>query len=315
MTLSTMQLRVAENLNMLKSDDTTIQPGLVTATGITNRINDYYREMLFPLFADKFPEDFEQTTYPYPTYTATDIVASGSTYTLNSTNPIFTNSMEGFTIQNTTLSTTAKIVTFVSTTQVILDTSIGSTWNASTIYVLGNEFSFGGDTTDIMEIKSVRIKYRSTDNGYIECVLRQKKHLIEIGNEVFNPNAPYFYTTSIKIGTTQTKALGFLPFPVDRTGSWQMTYIQRPDALTSSDEPLLTVSGISQVIINAVTAWGKRVQAKYDEAQQFEEVDPRTGTVYGKGTLALIRNYKPRRANKERTRLSRTSIAIQMRRV
>lgn len=287
----TMTRRIADNLKMLSSTDgMTITDGNgVTQAQIKNKINDLYREELFPLFSDKFPDDFKQGIYPLNTNTVSNTVSTSSSgYNLYANSNTFSNSMEGFKVQNTILNVFATIVTYVSPTQVILDTNIGSTWNNNTFYILGNEFTFGGDTTDIKEVKAVYVKYGSTDQYFRKCVRVDYEQSIEYGNETFSKASPRFYLTSIQIANVNFQAIGILPYPTHYLGKLKFTYIQRPPALLlDNDIPILTIPGISEVIINGVTYWGLRQQVRLDLADRYLQD-------YTKGKADLIMNYKPK---------------------
>jgi hypothetical protein len=306
MTYLNLKKRIAENLGMLSSDDSTIISGTVSSTGIANKINDVYREILFPLLSDKYPADFEQVTYPLSTYTATGTVSATSTgTTLVATTSIFTNSMEGFQVYNSTDDEYATISTYSSETQVTIDTTIGDTWDGDTIYILGNEYSFGGDATDLKEIITVAIKYKSTDTEWTIADRIEKKDGYYYPDS-FGEADPQFYLTTIDINGVPTQGVGLLPYPTDYDGKLQIMYVEKPPILSAdNDEPSLSIPGLSEVIINGVTAWGKRLQGKFDEAREFEEINRRTGAVYPKGTAGIISSYKP----KQRSGCSRLQLA------
>lgn len=307
MNFITMTNRIADNLSMLSSDGSTILTNSrVTKAQIQNKINDIYREELFPRLSDKFPDDFKQGTYPYPTYTSMGTASASSTsYSLIATSNVFSNSMEGFTVQNITNGTTAKIVTYVSATQVTLDTQINDTWDGATFYVLGNEFTFGGDTTDIKEIKAIYIKYYNTDKYFVKCPRIDYEQAIEYGSESFDRYSPKYYLTTINVNGTPTQAFGVLPFPLDYQGSIKLTYIQRPPALSAdTDSPLISTPGISEVIINGVSAWGYYQMTKFGAGDRYQ-------SLYQTGITSLIQNYKPKvRSNPTSLRTSFYSDAL-----
>jgi hypothetical protein len=289
MTLANMKLRVAENVGILAADGTTINEGMVTADGIINRLNDVYREEIFPVFSDKFPDDFTQTTYPLATYTSTGTCDAATTgTTLVATTAIFDNSMEGFEVQNATTLEKVKIVTYSSgTTVTVDDTLVTADWIGATIYVLGNEYTFSGDVADIKEILQVSIKYASSDTFFKVAHQGDYKDLIRSGNEKFQTKGPYFYRTMIDIATIPTPAVGILPYPTSYTGQIQFKYIERPPVLGTSDEPSITIPGISEVLIYGTTAWAFRLQRKWDDAQYYQGL-------YEQYKRNLIGSYKPR---------------------
>ncbi len=309
----TMTQRIADNLSMLStSDGVTITDGpRVTQAQIKNKINDIYREELFPMVSDKFPDDFKQGTYPLNTYTSSGVVSGASSgTTLITTGSVFSNAMEGFTIQNPTTGTTAKITAYVGASQVTLDSAVGTLWNGNTVYVLGNEYTFGGDTTDIKEVKAVYIKYNNSDSYFRKCERIDYELAIEVGSETFSKGDPKFYLSSITIGGVPTQSIGILPYPTDYLGKLKFMYIQRPPALSgNTDSPLMSVPGISELIINGVTAWGKFLQVKMDEGQLYQGL-------YNQGKAALLTNYKPKvRSNPNIIRPSRYSVVLNNRKI
>lgn len=289
-----LQKRVAENLNMLSGDDSTIIEGKVTVDSIKRAINDVYLEILFPIISNKFPKEFEQFTYPLNTYTTTGTVDISSTgKTLVSTTSIFANSMEGFRVYNSDLDVTARIVKFTNATTVQLDIDINDDWDGDTIYILGNEFTFGNETLDLKEVSGVYIKYLGSEQDFTP-VSRTDNKLARFRERYYSTHEPYFYNTVVKVGNDTYPAVGILPFPVSINGQILFSYIQKPSPLVNdSDEPRLKTTGLHQVIINGATAQCKRIQGAFEEASQYEEVNRRTGDILPKGTAALIASYQP----------------------
>lgn len=302
-----MKTRIARHLGMLSSDGSTIIEGKITSTDLDNDINYVYREVLFPLLADKFPEDFSQPTYPQSTYVTYGTVDASSTGTqLVTTTNVFANSMEGFQVYNATDDAYATIVTYVSATTVNLDETIGNTWDGDLIYVLGNEFAFGGSMTDAKDILGVAIKYTNSATEWTVCEQVKKQDVIyEKGR--YNTLNPKWYPVTIDVAGVPTQGIGIVPFPTNYDGQFQITYTERPPELDGdSKEPTLKVQGIGEPIINGVVAIGKRMQELFDEAPNFEEIDPVTGRILPKGTRALINTYRPRsRGGSRSIRLSR----------
>ena len=308
MTLANMALRVAENIGILASDNATVIDGRVTGAGIRNKLNDIYIEDLFPLFSDKFADDFMRTTYPLPSWTATGTANVSSTgTTLITTTNVFVNSMEGFIVQCPTAltggPTTAKILTYTSATQVILDTTIADYWDGQIIYVLGNEFTLTGDIADIKEIKRVQMKYYSTDRYYKPLERVDYTQSVEYGNELVTRSHPQWYITTINVNSVPTRAFGILPFPVDYQGKIQVMYIERPPRLSPGDEPVLNVPGMSEVLVNGVPAWALRLMTVFDAADRFAQE-------YMAGKAALISNYKPK--NRSNPNVIRNSSYVDM---
>lgn len=288
MTFLTMRKRVAENLGILGDDEATILPSKVTSTGIDNHLSELYLDELFPLLSENYPDDFKQFTYKLNTWTATGTVSASSTSTtLVTTADTFTNSMEGFTAQNITDGETAKIVTYNSATSVTLDTTIGDTWDGDTIYVLGNEFTFSGDISDMKEFLGARIKYSASDLYLTPCIQVEKSREIINGGETFSQASPRVYLTMINVSGTPTKAIGFLPYPTSYLGAIEIDYIGKPPTPSTGSTPMLEVIGISDAIIKGTTAWGFRNIGDNKAAMYWD-------TLYEKAKASMLMNYRPK---------------------
>jgi hypothetical protein len=298
MTLNTMKLRVAGDLTILADDGTTVKEGVVTEEGIEQRINEIYREELFPLFSSRFPEDFTQDSYPSSTYTVSAIVDAATTATnMAITTGDFNNSMVGFKIQDAVSLDTVKVTGYVSDTELIVDGDT-TTWVGNTVYVLGNEYSFGGDAVDLKEIIQLRVKYKSTDTNFVVVEPRNKRDVIRYGNESFSEFSPIWYKTTIKVAGVPTPGFGILPFPTSYTGKYELSYTQRPPALSGTAEPSIDTAGISQCIINGCVAWGHTLMGRIDLADRYLGL-------YEKGKRDIIASYRPRnRAGASKVRWS-----------
>lgn len=317
MTLLEMKIQVANHLGMLATDGTTILDGKQTATGIVNDINYVYRETIFPRLSDLFPDDFVQSTYPINTYTATGTVDATSTgTTLVSTSAVFSNAMEGFQVYNSTDDEFATIETYNSSTSVTLDTTIDDDWDGDTFYVLGNEYAFGGSAEDLKDILGVAIKYSSTDTNYTEANPTRKHKVIWRLQEHSTGN-PKWYPTTVDVLGVPTKGIGIVPYPTNYNGKIQIIYVEKPPALSNdSDTPTLDVTGISEAIVNGAIARGKRVLNKFDEAANYEELDPILRIVLPKGTRSLIKSYRPMtRGKAQKNKPSRYYSAMQRRNI
>lgn len=289
-----IQKEVFDNLNLLSSlDDTSIREGKVTIAGVKRNINYIIREVLFNKLSDKFPEDFERETYPFPTYTATGVASTSST-TLTATTSIFDNSMEGFTVENATDNVSAVLKTYTSGKIVTLDEAPATAWSGDTIYVLGNEYTFGGNTTDIKIIKKVWVKYSSTDTDFVEA-----EFINQGDNRSYSKAFPVFYRTTINEldvnNVARPKpAFGILPYPDSYLGKIKIQYIEMPPLLTvDTDTPTLSVPGIGQCVVEGVTAWGLRKQKEFNEADKFD-------ALYEKHLDSIIRNYRPKKYRQSR---------------
>lgn len=287
MNLLNIELRVADNIRQLSSDGVTVIDGVVTSAGIRRKINDIYLEDLFQMISDKFPTDFIRQTYPKNTYTASGAIGTIVGTTLTTTADVFDNSMEGFQVQNSTVGDFYEIQTYVSATQVILESAPASWVAGQNIYVLGNEFILEGDMTDYKELFTVSIKYSPTDGFWRRCQIDKKNHLIKYGTEKFTTSQPYAYPISKVISGVRHQAIGIRPTPTRYDGRFIVEYMEQPSKLLlDADEPVLKVQGLSEVIIHGVTAWAFMVQKKFEDANYYRQL-------YEKGKTDLIRFYKP----------------------
>jgi hypothetical protein len=288
MTREDIRIEIARNINQLAEDESTFINGVVTETSTNTKISNVYFQEVFPLLSDKFPTEFKQETYRFPTYTASGTVDSSSTGdSLVTTTSIFTNDMEGFEVENATDDEKATIETYTSGTAVTLETDIDDDWDGDTIYILGNEFTFGGDTTDLKEIIRVEVKYASTDTTYRVCEKRRQEGVIRVGNETVPKTSPIWYPTMVDISGAPYRGFGILPFPDSYAGKIKVTYVERPPELDDdSDVPLLDIVGVSQLIVDNVTAWALRIKKEFDEADRHQ-MD------YEKNLKRLVMSFKP----------------------
>lgn len=288
MTRDEIKIEIAKNINQLSSDETTIVDGKITETSINRKINNLYRDELFMMLSDRYPNDFERVTVPRQMYTATGTVdASSTSTTLVTTSDVFTNDMEGFYVENATDSEKIKIASYTSSTTVTLESSIGDTWDGDTIYVLGNVYTFGGDASDLKEVRNVGVKYDSSNDYFRKCERREYNDAFYYGNEEFSEYSPIFYLTTVKTdSTTISNAIGIFPRPGNYTDLLQIRYIEKPPELTGSDSPRLAVAGVGEVLVNGVTAWAKHVKGESDWGEWF--------SMYQDGQQRILNTYKPK---------------------
>lgn len=311
MNLAQIRKEIFDNLNLLSSEnDTSIREGRVTLPAVNRNINYLYREVLFNQLSDKFPEDFERQTYPFATYTQTGTATTVGT-ALTATTAIFDNTLEGFKIQNPTTNESIEIATYVSPTQVTLKTAPSVNWSSATIYVLGNEYSFGGDAEDIKIIKELEVKYTATDNYFKIATFADKKDLITNGDEWFSQTQPYYYKTTLHSlddnSVAQPKsAFGILPYPTSYQGKLRITYIELPpQLLVDTDTPTLSVPGIGQCIVNGVTAWGYRKMKDFEVADRYERL-------HLMQLDNIVRRYRPKKYRKSKIEESTHFSAIKL---
>jgi len=300
MTLNEMAIAVAENLNILAADHTTIVSNQIDLTSIYNKINRLYREEIFPLISDKFPNDFIQKMYPQDTYTAQGVIdASYTSSTLVTTTSIFDNTMETFQYEITdpvsgSVIMKGRLKTYVSPTEFIVNDILPTGYSSYVLFILGNEFSFGGDVSDLKEVLSASIKFNAQDI-FRKCEYREKRDVISYGAEWTVGMKPVWYITTIRQAGVNAPSIGFLPFPTSHDGQWQIEYIARPPFMSANDEPRLNIQGVSEVLINGATAWGFRIFRMFQEATVFEGMYVGTpGDKMPAGKAGLVKNYKPK---------------------
>jgi hypothetical protein len=297
MTYLQIQQEVARNLKILASDDATIISGsTVTTQGIKNKINAIYQDSIGEFLIRKYPQDFEQTTYPMYMYRQSFTVANTSSgTTLISTTPVFANGDESYKVAlvngafGTAATTTVKINTYVSTTQVTTDVDV-TAYIGYTAYILGNEFTLNGAASDAKEIVGFNTKYNYpvTSNYWNPAELRRKTDIPPTDSTMFTQFAPIYYLFTGVESRSSVRGFGILPRPRDYRGQIQVTYTQRiPAMVNNTDTPKLEVIGISDVLVNGVTAWGWRILGDEQKAMMYDQL-------YQRGIVEIERNYRPR---------------------
>jgi hypothetical protein len=294
MLVSEMKMWIAKELGILSSDGTTILSKKITGDDIVNRIQFVNREVLFPILSNAFPLDYTNHSYSQQTYIAAGVVDSSSTgTTLVCTSDIFTNGMEGFTVQNITDGSSTKLKTYVSANSYIVEGTIADTWDGDSIVIVGNEYTFGGMAADLKELAQVRIKYSPNDNDWTVCTVSKRNREIRYGGEAFSRGDPIAYLDSILVDGELKAVVGFLPYPDNYLGVFEADYIAKPAILTEAQEPILSNQGICPLIINGVIAWGLELLGQTKKAKDYLEKDPRTGFILPMGTLSMINFYRP----------------------
>lgn len=238
LTFDQLKKRIGTNLKYYNGT-TWLTDRDVTETEIGDMINEIYRDEVFPIFATQYPQDFQQTGLANSWIANGTVDATSTSTTLVATTSIFTNAMVGLYVWNDTDSERAKITAYTSGTTVTLDTTIDNDWDGDSIYVLGQEFTFGGDATDLYVLSNVGIKYNDTNDYYTRAQVRFKDDFYDYGNEVGDEANPYFYETTITVGSTLTSGIGLIPqFSKKITNGLEVTYIKKPTALSSSGDTL-----------------------------------------------------------------------------
>lgn len=283
-----MRLATARNLGLLMDDEETITQSVVTTTGIDAMINQYYRDRIAQTLIDKYPNDFVQKTYPRNTYRASFIVDGVSGTTLTATSPVFGNLDEGFNIQNPADGESIKIATYVSSTEVELESEPENEWAGDTCYTLNNVFIFDGDAEDLKEIMGVELMYSSTDTVPVVATRRNFKDVLPLNDQDVSKYSPYWYLTTQQEGGVNKRAIGMLPYPEAYDGKIALLYTQKPPVLANdSDNIQLLIAGVEETIILGVTAWGFRMLQDMNMSQIYQ-------ADYQASFQDLVKSYRPK---------------------
>lgn len=218
----------------------------VTETDVGDFVNEIYIEQLFPLYASRYPHMFRETAYTNSWITTFVVDPSSSTTTLVSTTSVFTNGMVGLYLYNNSTTSVATIIAYNSPTSVTLDQSVS--WSGVTVSILGKEFSFGQDASDIYTIESVSVLYHPIASGavstspdpatkYVKAQLRELEDLIQYGNEIGSEFLPFSYLTTINTTTGLQAGVGLFPKFKDLvTNGLFINYITKPPLLSASGD-------------------------------------------------------------------------------
>lgn len=293
MTKSEIRTELANRLNQLASNESTVLSGIVTEASMNRVIDRAWRGKVFPILSDKFPKLFTQkTTWQYG-YTATGVVDSASSSnSLVTTTGIFVNGMVGVKVQNSTTGDSATITAYVSPTTVTLNTEIGDTWDGATIYVLGNIFTLLGEVTDAKEVKRVEVKYSGQASTFV-LRRRDMNDAFLQGQEVFTKPDAIWDPVVVKTTAGRVQAIEIQPAFQTYLDQYRVWYIQRPPAMADNEEPIGVIAGVDEVILDCATAETLRISGMYDLAANYEERSPNGTSVWPKGMRAIINHYKP----------------------
>lgn len=249
----------------------------VTEDDIGEFINEVYIEELFPAFAARYPHMFRQTGYLDSWIVSGTVHSSSTGSTLIATSSIFTNGMVGLKVYNETDEETVEITGYTSGTTVTIDTTIDDTWDGDTIYIIGKEFSFGGDATDLFSVESISVKYDSADTTYNKAELRELEDLYPVGDEIGTQSNPFSYLTVIKTSSGLKQGFGVFPQLDEKVSkAIFINYIAKPVAL-SADGDIPIIPTQSSLICGATVKCFENMQnfskanywlGKYELAQK-----------------------------------------------
>ncbi len=295
----TMKKRVGKNLLIYTDTDGWKTDRDVTETDIGQFINDTWRHDLFPLLATAYPDDFRHIglSDSWVSNGTADAGLTGST--LVATTAIFTNSMTGLYIYNETDAATVQITGYNSSTSVETDSDDLSSWSSDSIYVLGNEFVFGGDATDILTVEHVGVKYTTADSYYKTASLRDKFDFYIEGNEIGSQLIPYSYLTNVIVSGVNKPAIGLIPpMTAKLTNALQVSYIAIPTELSGNSDTIRVPIAALALTFGA-TARGYEMMQDFDRGRYWE------GKYQGE-TNKILQRYTPTSSSGPvRTRLPR----------
>lgn len=289
MTFLEIQKRVGKNIK--RYDDTNgwkSSPADILQDDVKELINEIYLEELVPLFINKYPQDF-RTTARADSWVANGTASAGLTSnTITTTTNIFANAMVGLYIRNETDNTSTKIIRYNAANSVDVQLDDTSTWSNDSVYVLGQEFTFGGDTTDIYQLENIKIKYSSTDTYARAATIVNKPQLFRYGWEIGSQQAPTAYLTSLLINGVLTSGVGILPaFQNKVTGAIEVGVLVRPPVLVAdATVPRLPVAS---ALIAGATARAFENKHDFEKAAFWE-------ARYEKKTKESLSRYVPSKA-------------------
>jgi len=268
LTLLEMKRRAGKILQIYSTAGGWLTNRGVAEVDIEEIANDTYRNDIFPLFAPHNPSDFRRVGYADNWVANGTVSASSTASTLVATTAIFNASMVGLTVNNSTDSVSAVITAFTSTTTVTVDVVIGDTWDGNSIFVLGKEFSFGGDGNDIWMIETVAAKYSDTAT-YKTVFSKGLKHdIYQQGNESGSDGYPVFYTTNLTVNGIDVLGIGIEPrFKSKISQAFEINYIQLPAAMT--DASTLRIPHLDLALIDAMVSRGYDLKQDSKRAQMW----------------------------------------------
>ena len=296
MTLKEIRKSIARNLGMLSSDNDTIIEGNITKAGIDDEINRVYIEVISQALLSQNSDDFSVEARN-STFRASFVVSDINTTTkiLTANSSVFGNADIGAKIQNSTDGNYYTIAMYISGTQVILEeTPANTNWIGDTVYILGNIILMDGDLETAKEILKVQVKYNSNDQTWLTAKKETVNNFNDTNNIVGNnqlASTPSFTVSTIEDGEVMKRCIRLFPDFTNYNGELKILYTKLPDKLGTDDsEPALKIIGISDTIINAVSAWGNIILNDLNKGQIYE-------AKYTTNLDKILKDYKPNRTN------------------
>lgn len=295
---------IARNLSILASDNETIIEGQITKLGLDEEIDRIYIEVIAQYLCNINPDDFTVEARKNTFRGVFIAVGINSENIITSVTGVFGSADVGHTLYNATDNSKLIIKTYISSTQVVVDKTPISAWAGDTIYILTPVLTLNDEDLDgIKEVTKLEIAYTPTDIYRIKAdkvTLNNYKDLTQTGsNLIFSSYKKAVYTSSnIELNNKMVRCIYYSPAPSKPDGVIYLTYVKLPEKLKEEDsEPALNVLGVSEVLINGVTAWGLKIQNEFKKVSYFEELNPNLGGAVPRGLTAIFKNYKPNRSN------------------
>jgi hypothetical protein len=289
---------IAINLDMRSSDGATILEGRIRKSDLIKQVNRVYREVIAQQLIDKNQDDFTVTAQGN-TYRANFMVASIDAVNnlINSSINVFGRADVGSQIQNPATNEFYTIIEYITSTQVKVDLTPQVSLVSANVYVLNNIIVLDEGLEDLKEILNFQIKYNDSDYRWVTCARETGFNFLDKSdrNNSFGSRGIYSITT-IEMSGAMKRCLTYHPYPTNYDGVFRLVYTKLPPALVSeTDEPMLNAIGVSEVIINAVTAWGLKIKKELEQISLYQESNPKYGGVIPMGLTLCLESYKSRR--------------------
>jgi len=293
-TLQGITNQVGSNIKLYKlATDAWIDDSDVTEGEIKQFVNLLYRDDLFPEFVNDYPDYFKKSSL-LDSWIATgtgDAASTASTLVL--TTSVFTNQMadQGLFIYNETDGVSTYVTGFTSATTVTVNATDMDTWVGDSVYIIGQEFTLGGDGIDSWTVERVRIKY--SEGAQYRDVAHEEdyKDLSRYGFETGHEGEPKYYETAVNVADVLTTGIGVWPkLDTKITGAIRIDRAAKPADLGDTDRPRLPVS---LPLVDGATAWAFEKKGDYGIADKWWRR-------YEMHKANAIRNWRPDRTSKAR---------------
>jgi hypothetical protein len=289
MNLANIRKHVARNISQLSDDGYTIIDGVVNKLDIDDEINRIYLESIAHELISKNPDDFttETKTNTYRqsfSVTSIDLVNK----LINSNIGVFGLADIGTRIQNPTTNEFYTIDNVISSQQILVKETPQSSLVGATCYILSNIILLDG-AENLKEVTKFEIR-QNNYTTYTKARLETVNNYKDKSNVYTNFfSEPIYSVGTIEVGDTMQRCIFYYPYPITYDGEIRISYIKLPKRLSQdTDEPSMSITGISDTIILGVTSWACLTKGETDKYQLYEE----------KFRLSLqntLNNYRPRR--------------------